>query len=102
MKKPFLVGAMLSVVTAVATVGIKQLVEKYDGIGDFLVFSILPEFAQKFGSDAMYVAKSVLAVALFSVLFFALKKSGRFQMPTAAILTSAVLIGMCFGDVAVA
>jgi hypothetical protein len=100
--KPFPIGAILSVMVAVATVGIKQLVEKYDGIGDFLVFSILPEFAQRFGSDAMYVAKSVLAVALFSALFFALKKSGRLQAPAAAVLTAAVLVGMCFGDVAVA
>ena len=101
MNHRFLMGLIVSVVVAAGSIGVEMAIGSRGGWGDFLLFSILPEFVQRFHRGALYVAKPLLAALMFTSLYLGLRWTREPQPVISASVTSAAMIAMCLGDAVV-
>ena len=105
MKRQYMVGVAISSLGALATLGIKAIVSRYPGVGDFSLLNyvgeLLPRPLNVDGRLVLCVAKVVLAGTLFSALFIGLKKIGNRRLLVALALTTAALVAMSLGEAVV-
>jgi hypothetical protein len=104
MSRPFLIGVVSSALIGAVSVGVKGLITRYPGIGDIIVFSILPPVLQEGGRGrlSLAVTKAVLAVLVFVVGYWLIPGSEKKKGAVSAAIAIACMLAMSFGRLVVA
>ncbi len=92
MRAWFAVGGAVSIAVSVVTVFIKSAISRYPGVGDFLVFNLLPESVQgRFHLCALYLAKAALALCAYGLAYALLRWMRPFVRTANAAAISGIL-----------
>jgi hypothetical protein len=97
MTRSYIIGLGASAAGSILTLMVKSSITKYPGLGDFLLFSAVPGS----GIGVLYVAKTLLAMLLFTV-FFPLFRDARIRFCVALAITVLILVVMSLGEAVIA
>lgn len=102
MNRSYIIGLSISVLTAITTLVVRDIISQYPSIGDVLIFywfgKILPLHIDIDGRVIIYTGKTIIAALSFTTLFQVFRKNKRFRFFIALIPTIIGLIVLSLGD----